>query len=166
MTRLRRSPQTALCVHHLVCAPPCVCTCVWTVKPPFASPRFAQHVVQPPHPPRITRRLRWPPTTLCVHRLVCGPPNNPLLRLASLNAGSNPRRLMTRLLRWTPTAFFVHRLECGPSNHPLRHLASLDAGASPHTPLYDNTPTVATNRLVCAPPCVCTTLCVHLCVDR
>ena len=34
-------------------------------------------------------------------------------------------------------------------------------GPSPAPPLNNNTPTVATDRLVCAPPCVCTALCMH-----
>ena len=46
-----------------------------------------------------------------------------------------------------------------PPPNPL-WLASLDVGASPRTPLNNKTHAVATDRLVCAPPCVCTTLCV------
>ena len=39
--------------------------------------------------------------------------------------------------------------------------SSLNTGASPHTPLNNKTLVMATNRLVCAAPCVCTALCMH-----
>ena len=42
-----------------------------------------------------------------------------------------------------------------------KQLASLDAGACPAPPLNNKTPTVATHRLGCALPCVCTALCVE-----
>ena len=43
-----------------------------------------------------------------------------------------------------------------------RRLALLDVGASPRTPpLNSKTLAVATDHLLCAPPCVCTALCVH-----
>ena len=42
-----------------------------------------------------------------------------------------------------------------------RRLASLDAGAAPAPPLNNMTPAVATDRLLCAPPCVCTAFCVY-----
>ena len=45
-----------------------------------------------------------------------------------------------------------------PTSPPYLRLASLDAGASPRTPLNNMTPAVATDRLVCAPPFVCTAL--------
>ena len=55
-------------------------------------------------------------TALCVHRLVCAPPNLPLPQLASLDAGAKPRTpaYITRLLRWLQTAFCVHRLVYAP----------------------------------------------------
>ena len=46
-----------------------------------ASPRI---------PPYITRFLWWPQTAFWVRRLVCEPPNLPLPRLASLDAGTSP----------------------------------------------------------------------------
>ena len=54
----------------------------------------------------------------------------------------------------------MHRLVCGPPKLPLLQLASVDAGANPCF-LDNKTPAVATyRRRMCAPPCVCTALCV------
>ena len=88
---------TALCMHRLVYAPHCLCT----AKPPLVAARFARHGGQAPAPPldnktlamAIDRLLCAQPCVciaLCMHRLVCAPPNHPLRRLASLDAGASP----------------------------------------------------------------------------
>ena len=138
---------TALCVHRLVCEPPCVCTALYV---DYVSLRSMRGTL--PHPPSITRLVRWPHTAFCVHRLVCA------------------KRCMC-------TALCMHHLVCGlrlaslhagdTPTHPLNNNcifttdASLHAGDTPTHPLNNKTPAVATNRLLCAAPCVCTTLYVH-----
>ena len=87
--------------------PPLATTCLWTASAPLPLARFTRHGGQPPHPPKITRLLRWPQTAFCVHRLVCAP-------------------------HCVCTALRVH---CHPSPPPPLRLASLDTGASPRTPL-------------------------------
>ena len=164
----------ALCMHRLVCGPPNLpllrlasLDAGDTPAPPLSNKTLAV---------ATDRLLCAPPcvcTTLNMHRLVCGPPNLPLLRLASLDAGDTPAPLLnnktpvvaTDLLLCAPpcacTRLNVHRLVCGLPNLPLLRLASLNAGDTRAPPLNNKTPTVATDRLLYAPPCVCTALCVH-----
>ena len=66
----------------------------------------------------------------------------------------------------TPTALCMHHLVCGPPKLPFSLLRSKHGslrstrGLAPASPLNNKTPTVTTDRLVCAPPCECTALCV------
>ena len=75
------------------------------------------------------------PPTVATNRLLCAPPC-----------------VCTALIC---TALCIHRLLCG-----LRP-APLDVGDTPAPHLNNKTPAVATDRLLCAPPCVCTALCVY-----
>ena len=83
-----------------------------------------------PVAPYITRLLRWLQTALWVHRLVCVPPYLWPLKEQDSCGGYKPPFLCTALC--------VHHLACGPLNK--------------------KTSAVATDRLFCAPPCVCATL--------
>ena len=98
-----------------------------------------------------------------MHRLVCG------LRLASLDAGHTPLNNKTpamatdRLLCAPPcvcTALYLHRLVYAP---PCMWTTApfAQCGDTPAPPLNNKTPAVATDRLLCAPPCVCTPMYVH-----
>ena len=55
----------------------------------------------------------------------------------------------------------MYRLVCAPPVLLCIRLAALDAGASPRTPRKQRESCSATDRLLCAPPCVCTAFCVH-----
>ena len=104
-----------------------------------------------------------------MHRLACGLPNQPLLRLALAQRAGQPSLppQITRLIfcvhrPWCvlPSvcpALCMHRLACGPHKHTLLGVASLGAGASPPPSLDNKTPMVATNRPLCAP---------HTCMHR
>ena len=106
-------------------------------------------------------------TTLCMHRLVCGQPNHPLLRLALLHAGAAPAPPLNNKI----LAVAIDRLVCAlpcvrttlcvdSQTTPCFGSLRWTPGQAPHPPLNNKTPVVAIDRLVCAPPCVCTALCV------
>ena len=108
---------------------------------------------------------------VATHRLVCAPPcvwtAEPSLQLASFDAGASPRtplKYQDSCSGHTPpcvcTALCVRRLVCGQPNSPCSSLRST-RGAAPAPPLHNKPPAVATHHLVCAPPCVCTTLGMH-----
>ena len=152
----------AVATDRLVCAPPCVCTALCMHRLVCALPALPTH----------THYLGLLRSTHGSLRSTRGPAPAPPLN------NKTPAVATGGLVCAPPcvcTALCMHRLvypppcvcTANPSHTHMHYLGSLRStdgslrstqGPAPAPPLNNKTPAVATDRLVCAPHCVCTAM--------